>query len=195
MTSAIERKEQELYSTVWDSVDAYGVHSPGANHVPIFRSMAESTGSVLDAGCGSGRAGLLLQDLGYRVVYCDFVSEGLDPRVPPTLFAKSALWKDLTRVTGFVDYTYCCDVMEHIPPELTMLVLYQLMRVSRKGLFLSISTVPDHFGQWVGESLHKTVQPFKWWRDHLKLFGTVLEARDLLTSAIFFVEPFPHVER
>jgi 2-polyprenyl-3-methyl-5-hydroxy-6-metoxy-1,4-benzoquinol methylase len=192
--NTVERREQELYGAVWESIDAYDNNSPGVAYNKIFREIVQGSGSVLDAGCGAGRAGLLLQDFGYRVQWCDFVSEGLNAKVPLKSFTKVALWNDLQRQIGFVDYVYCCDVLEHIPTELTMLALYQMMRIARRGLFLTVSTVPDNFGQWVGEPLHKTVQPFTWWRDRLRMLGTTVEARDMLISALFYVEPL-HAER
>jgi hypothetical protein len=106
-----------------------------------------------------------------------------------------SLWHDLwpiARATGHpnrtrFDYVYCTDVLEHIPPQFTMLVIDQLLRVAHKGLFLNVSLVPDSFGMWVGEPLHQTVEGFVWWRDSLRELGTVVEARDLIQSAVFLV--------
>jgi hypothetical protein len=88
-----------------------------------------------------------------------------------------------------VDWVYCCDVLEHVPPQFTMLAIDQMLRVARLGVFLSIALVPDQFGVWVGEALHQTVQPFVWWRDSLREVGEVVDARDLLIHGVYVVRP------
>jgi hypothetical protein len=60
--------------------------------------------------------------------------------------------------------------------------------VSRRGLFLSVSLVPDNFGVWVGKSLHQTVESFQWWKESLGELGVVTDARDLHHAATFYVE-------
>jgi hypothetical protein len=80
-------------------------------------------------------------------------------------------------------------VLEHIPTPFTMLVASRLLEVARKGVFLSISLMPDQFGVWVGESLHKTVQTFPQWKAQLDTVGRLVEARDLLHCGLFWVEP------
>ena len=68
-------------------------------------------------------------------------------------------------------------------------VIARLLEVSRTGLFLSISTVPDVHGVLVREPLHQTVQSFVQWRDQIAELGRVVEARDLLVSGCYLVEP------
>jgi hypothetical protein len=103
-------------------------------------------------------------------------------------FHSACLWHDLSHVGRF-DWVYCTDVLEHIPPQFTMLAIDQMLRVAKEGLFLTVSLVPDSFGVWAGKSLHQTVQPFQWWKDSLKELGTVTEARDLISNAVFVVKP------
>jgi hypothetical protein len=69
------------------------------------------------------------------------------------------------------------------------LAIDQMLRVAKEGLFLTVSLVQDSFGVWAGKSLHQTVQPFTWWKDSLKELGTVTEARDLISNAVFVVKP------
>lgn len=162
-------------------------------------------GPVLDAGCGRGDGAAALLAEGYQVAACDIMANPdvchpdiLSGTIP---FIATSLW-DRVNVSKlpflaslhlsefanrqWFDAVYCCDVMEHIPTEYTMLVVDNLASICTKGLFFSIALVPDQFGMWVGESLHKTVQPFTWWRDRLKEFGTV-EGRDLLNTGIYWV--------
>lgn len=195
--SGIQAAEHQTYTDMW-ALEAYADHSPGAVMAPIFVEMAERmdsrriqwrAASVLDAGTGSGKGALALRDAGFRVTTCDLTDAGLVPEAQDLPFHQVALWDDLGRTVGYHDFVYCCDVMEHIPPTFTMLVVHQLLKVARQGVFLSISLVPDSFGMWVGKPLHQSVQSFTAWRDQLATIGEVVEARDLLTSGVYLVRP------
>jgi len=190
------QQEQATYDAVWTGVANYGNHSPGAEQVGRFLEMSGATeGTVLDAGCGSGKGALALKEFGFDVTLADITPSGLVDEAQGLPFVQVPLWADLhpvayaaTRGRAF-DYVYCCDVMEHVPPEFTMLVIARLLEVTKVGAFFSISTVPDGFGAWVGKPLHQTVQPYVWWRDHLSEFGELVEGRDVLNAGLFYVRP------
>lgn len=199
--AGLVEQEREKYQAAW-AIDGYAAHSPGERCLPIFLDMIGDlkgfVPSVLDAGCGSGKGALALKAQGFDVVMCDLTPDGLVEEAKALPFVSACLWDDLQRrlirrswerVDMKFDYVYCCDVLEHIPTPFTMLVISRLLEVARHGVFLSISTVPDHFGAFVGEALHQTVQPFVAWRDQIAALGTVVEARDLITSACFLVRP------
>ena len=199
----LHETERETYEQMW-AVDAYAGHSPGEGLVSVFTEMAQRYGPetyayarleavaptrVLDAGAGSGKGALALHAAGYDVTLCDITPAGLSGDAQMLPFHAVSLWDDVRAVTGRHHYVYCCDVMEHIPPTFTMLVIRRLLDVAEHGVFLSISLVPDAFGAYVGKPLHQTVQSFTAWRDQLAALGDVLEARDLLTSGVYFVRP------
>jgi SAM-dependent methyltransferase len=192
--TTIAARERDLYANLWADVPSYSAQAPGATHVGTFTEMSGAAGgaSVLDAGCGSGAGALALQAAGYRVTLCDVTPAGVSPEASTLPFVAACLWHDLAPVaylSGGVDYVYCTDVLEHIPPEYTMLVLSRLLEASKSGVFLNISLVPDQFGVWVGQPLHQTVRPFTWWRDRLRDLGQLVECRDLLVSGVYFVRP------
>ncbi len=198
--SSVVAREREKYEAMW-SLPSYAKHSPGMQMLPIFHSMIDAAqmsngpgafprATVLDAGCGSGKGGVALGNAGYRVVLCDLTPDGLTPEARSFEFVQTPLWADLHAATDYYfDFVYCCDVLEHIPTAFTMLVIQRLLDVAKFGVFLSISTVPDQFGAWIGEPLHQTVQSFTWWRDQLNALGRVVEARDLLTAGVYLVAP------
>jgi len=199
--SDLATQEREKYSDMW-TVDAYGEHSPGEKYVSVFMEMISATrppetdykAIVLDAGCGSGKGALELHRNGFSVRCCDFTNEGLVPQAKKFPFQQVCLWNDL-RVQGAAngwekfDYVYCCDVMEHIPVALTMLVAARLLEVTKRAAFFSISFQPDVMGYWIGKPLHETVMPFVWWRDQFNAIGRVTSGRDLLGAGVFLVEP------
>jgi SAM-dependent methyltransferase len=184
--------ETDTYAEMWGH-PAYSVTAPGESYAPVFRAMVaeqcQGFGSVLDAGCGTGRGALALKALGFDVALCDVTDAGLDDAARDLPFFRLPLWANLRGALGCYDWVYCTDVLEHLPTEYTMLAVARLLEVARDGLFLTVATQADSFGVWVNRPLHQTVQPYIWWRDRLAELGTVRDARDLLTNALFVVEP------
>lgn len=181
--------EQEKYTRAWD-IPEYRRVSPGVMWADLFGSIAspESGETALDLGCGAGAGGrALAEKFSLQVTYLDFVkAEGV-----PEPFIQQPLWQriDISPAghrSPWHDYGYCCDVMEHLPTEFTMLAVSRMLECCIK-VFFSISFQADHFGKFVGEPLHLTVKPYTWWRDRLGEIGTVLEARDFNGEGIFYV--------
>lgn len=196
-------QERATYEDMW-AVSSYATHSPGQQMVPVFLDMAKPAITrdlglgdvatpyverVLDAGCGSGKGALALEQAGFRVELCDLTPAGLLPEVQHLRFTETVLWDNVVAKTGRHDWVYCCDVLEHIPTPFTMLVVSRLLAVAKRGVFLTISTQPDAFGAWVGKPLHQTVQSFVAWRDQLGALATMTEARDCLTFGAYLLTP------
>jgi SAM-dependent methyltransferase len=197
--SDIVTAERECYEEMW-GVEQYADVSPGARFATVFDGLVRERGddprhlTVLDAGCGSGKGALALTTLGYRLTLCDLTLAGLMPDARMLPCFEAALWGPLTAhyvFGGRYDYVYCCDVLEHLPTVFVGLAITQMLAVARKGLFISVALAPDNLGVWVGRPLHLTVQPYVWWRDHLRELGRVVEARDLINEGIYLVEPRP----
>lgn len=176
-------------------VRGYGDFSPGERYAPVFRELAGSVGgSVLDAGCCTGKGGLALYRDGwggFTVALCDYTAAHLvdDAKRLPFYLVRSLWDPGVIEQVGRYDYVYCCDVLEHIPREFTMLTVQNLARIAKRAVFFSISLLPDSFGAWVGRPLHETVESYVWWRDRLKEFGTLEDARDLVHTGLYFLRP------
>lgn len=190
---SVQDTERDTYATMWGSVDDYATTAPGERYLPLFLQVTGSKrGSVLDAGCGSGKGGVSLAKEGFDVTLCDLTSEGLVEDAQSLRFRHACLWESLKPITplwGRFDWVYCTDVMEHLPTQFVMLVVSRLLDVARHGVFLTISHEPDVFGTWIGKALHQTVQPFEWWKTNLAELGDVVEARDLLNAGAYMVRP------
>ena len=179
-------EERQKYEKVWKD-DRYRVFSPGERFVSLFRQMVRPRrGSrLLDAGCGTGRAGVALS-ADFDVTLCDFV-DARDEAAKALPFFKANLWSPKFRSQKGWDYIYCCDVLEHIPPSRVDAVLRHLTAHTTKGAFFSICHEKAHFKGEGGEPLHLTVQPFEWWLKKLGEYGTVKHARHLLQNGVFYV--------
>ena len=90
--------------------DAYHRVSPGRNLAPhVYEQLSPETGDTLiDFGCGLGRATEFFGQKGLRATGVDFVNV-LEMDVP---FVRACLW-DLPDLS--CDWGFCADVMEHIP--------------------------------------------------------------------------------
>lgn len=176
------QQETAKYEKIW-ALPEYANYSPGEELAQAFLDMAKPSpfSKIIDIGCGSGKGALALSD--YRVTLLDLTRDGLVEEARSLPFVKRSIWESWN---GTWDYGYCTDVMEHLPPEYTMLAIKNVLQHCRKAFF-QICFLPDHFGQKIGEPLHLTVCPFEWWLAHFKEFGHVIEARDLLQNGIFFV--------
>lgn len=196
--STITARETQTYTEAL-SLPSYGAYSPGEKYADLFASLATPGATVLDAGCGTGKGMIALRARGFEVTGCDLTDAGLvsDAR-DATVHVGVSLWRPLPliprsgawrRHTVQYDYVYCTDVLEHIPPHFTMLVVARLLEAASKGVFLSISLVPDAMGVWVGHPLHLSVRRYDEWLADLKEVAAVTDARDLGTDATFFLEP------
>lgn len=204
--SEIRDKEKALYDKVWQT-PGYGRYSPGETYVEKFRSWAFPDGvpdgaTLIDFGCGSGRASRHLSRAGFNVALMDFaLPHCLDEQVqnyfnvvPAQMFQDSlydSTFFESNWGQGVFDYGFCCDVMEHIPYEKVDQVLENIAKCVTKLTFFSISCVPDAFGKKVGEPLHKTVQPFSWWKAAMMRYFEVkdCQGKDGSDSVFFLVAP------
>lgn len=176
-------QENEKYQRMWE-YDSYRAVSPGEDCVGTFLEVCKPDGLVIDFGCGTGRAGLRIQEYGCHVVLLDFTENSRDKEAMQLPFWKQDLTKPIIHKAK---YGYCTDVMEHIRPDDVDAVINNIM-FSAKTTFFQISTVPDTMGALIGQQLHLTVKPHQWWKEKFEALGySISFDRDDEISSIFVV--------
>jgi SAM-dependent methyltransferase len=187
--------EREKYARVWADVAEYRTVSPGEQLVGPFLAMTgvKPGQSIVDVGCGTGRAAMKLRALQMDVTLVDATKFALDEEVEKYIeeckeerFIETCLWQHWTERFEPRDFAFCCDVLEHIPKEFTMLVVERCLQATQTAFF-SIAFDADSFGATIGEPLHLTMESFEWWRDHLGELGHLYEARDLQARGLFLL--------
>ncbi len=182
--------ERDKYNEIWTK-DDYKKISPGFDHVERFMQIMQPLpgASLIDLGCGEGVAGLAFAQRGLNVHYLDHVDAQLKPEVDRHHFIKDVLWGNWgcqRKALGW-DYGFCCDVLEHLPPEFTMLAIDRIVKHCRVS-WLQIALGNETWGNLIGKQLHLTVQTFTWWRDRIATIANITDARDLYIRGLFIVE-------
>lgn len=185
-TAKSNLSEREKYQLMWQ-FDAYREFSPGEQLVDLFVDTLRPTGLIVDFGCGTGRAGLKLAQMGCEVLLSDFAENCRDQEAMSLPFVQ---W-DLTKPhPARAKFGLCTDVMEHIPTDDVERVLLNIMNAAENVMF-QICTAADHFGMAIGHPLHLTVQEHQWWKDTLDNLGLEIQAEirmDERAESIFFVK-------
>lgn len=159
--------EAEKYTTVWAHGE-YRTVSPGMLEVnEAFKQMGCQPGESLnDYGSGPARATKWFEMQGLNVLGIDIAPNACETDVR---VIHTPLW-DMVDVP-VSDYGFCCDVMEHIPPEKVRIVLAGIKARTRKEAWFRIATRPDVMGpKLIGSPLHLTILTGAEWvacmRDH-----------------------------
>jgi uncharacterized Rossmann fold enzyme len=170
-TPAASLSERDIYRRMWMH-DEYRMFAPGEHMVPGIAEFCKS-GPLIDFGCGTGRAAVKLTELGYQVILVDFADNSRDDEALSLPFLE---W-DLSRPSPLrAPYGYCCDVMEHIPPDQVDAVLANLREACSEGVFFRIEHEADVFGPAViGRPLHLSVHGPEWWIEKLQKFWPRVE--------------------
>jgi SAM-dependent methyltransferase len=181
-------QERSKYELMWTSVPPYRNSSPGLRNVERFLEICKPRAgdTLLDIGCGAGLAGLEFAKHGLRVKWFDITDTGLDPAVPRASFRQGTLW-ERWQYSPIFDWGYSSDVLEHIPTEYTMVAVERILSNCAVS-WLHIATSPDPYGVWIDDELHLTIRSFTWWLERLNFAGKVIDARDLIHTALYIVE-------
>lgn len=170
--------EKLKYEKTWRD-KGYRISSPGEIVLPNFLERCPERGTLIDFGCGTGRATQRLRQEGFDVLGVDIANNCLDASVP---FEQACLWEKEFKAK----WAYCCDVLEHIPPEFVDKVLDNM---KTDNCFLHVHLKEDKFGKRIGEKLHLTIETHEWWLDKIsKRWNIIDHSTDGHTSLFYGVK-------
>lgn len=160
---------EEKYNIAYKE-EEYQLPSIGGHCVDwVMRKMKFK--NVLDVGCGMGHAVLGFLKAGKQargIESCDYLLETfLKPMVQMDIIEKGRMQQIPVKTEQF-DLVMATDVLEHIPEEDIEQCLRELVRVSKKYIFATVSTVPAIRCSEL--KLHETVKPLHWWDEQWNKF-------------------------
>jgi SAM-dependent methyltransferase len=126
----------------------------------VYRNLDFRT--VLDAGCGSGIVVRHFLSKGYvarGIELSEWIVQTQCPDLLQDGIVQIGSLEDLPYHDNSFDLVFSSDVLEHIPEEAIPRVVSELVRVSRRDLFLSISLRPSS----MNNKYHLTLRPREWW--------------------------------
>lgn len=172
MENNIRPPEQELYQKLY-SFPQYKETSPGEAVVDDFLNavLPKPGSTILDIGCGTGRAGVALSERGnLNVIMLDFVDNSLLPEIVQKVKNQQLqfIQTDITKKFPIsAQYGFCTDVMEHIPTDLVDTVIDNCLTAC-EFIFFQIADFQETHGlKYVGHELHLTIKPYDWWLNKL----------------------------
>lgn len=169
-------QEKAKYEQVWKS-DDYRKFSPGLKAIQDFNVLgyikADRITSVLDVGCGSGKAMRFLMEKmpRLRVHGFDIADNCLDDwfRGSDSL-TTGCLWSD-PLPEGY-ELHVVCDIFEHIPMEHVDACLANIYQSAKVAAFFGIALFEDSFGPLLlGTPLHLSLLSSEDWLTRIQKSG------------------------
>ena len=177
-----ELSEREKYQLMWQ-FDSYRESSPGERVVDFYLKEFRPKGLVIDFGCGTGRASLIIHKHN-PVMLLDFVDNCRDEEAQSLPFIQ---WDLTDPIPVSANYGFCSDVLEHIPEQDVAKVIANIMQ-SAIHVFFQISVVDDVMGDPINQSLHVTIKPHSWWKKKFLSQGyKIVYEQELKTVSHFYV--------
>jgi SAM-dependent methyltransferase len=169
---AVKSTEQHVFEGLWNT-EEYREDCAGEDAVTEFLTHTKipKNAECFDFGCGTGRGGLALAELGKAVVtLVDFAENALDEDVCAAIEAQPDrlqwLQADISvAIPKVAPYGYCVNTLECIPPQKVDNTIRNIMRASNH-VFFEISTVEG--------PQNRTVESYEQWLKRFRDLGTVI---------------------
>jgi hypothetical protein len=146
-----------LQTAFHESTPDYGIS--GSKHAEPVRNFSEKlqTRDILDYGCGKQT---LQRSLPFPI-------QNYDPCIP-----------ECSKRPVPADLVVCTDVLEHVEKDCIYEVLKDLLSLTKRVLFLNVSTRPARKILPDGRNAHILIQPSEWWLALLMAFFHVQSFQD-----------------
>ncbi len=154
--------QEALYRTMHNTAKSYRENNWAIILLKHWiRFLPAFPASVLDVGCGNGKASRLLSDMWYDVTGVDIVN-GRYNRDGYKFITHDLLSGSMPFKEKEFDVAIAFDFLEHIETDKVIDVVRDIFRVSKK-VIVSIPLIHETEGQPLLSVLHRTVKPAEWW--------------------------------
>jgi hypothetical protein len=159
---AVSARERSKYELMWSFAEYRDDHVTSHARNAVTHLGLRAGDSIIDFGAGAGYASAWLKTAGLRVLAIDIAANAMASEVKERVpLLVSSLWELPVALSG--DWGFCCDVMEHIPPDRVDDVLRVIRSSTRRSTYFGISLRRDGCGRLIDETLHLSVEPAEWW--------------------------------
>mmetsp|Transcript_18579 Transcript_18579/g.44420 ORF Transcript_18579/g.44420 Transcript_18579/m.44420 type:complete len:323 (+) Transcript_18579:194-1162(+) len=135
--------------------------------------------TILDAGTGNGALVRLLREHGKNAYGIELSRAVLEKECPDMLqkgYVEPGILTNLPYEDNSFDMVFSADVLEHIHPEEADQVIAELVRVSRRHIFMSIS-LKGHTKRTSENNdeahRHTMLRPREWWEEKFRKHGAL----------------------
>lgn len=148
------------YNEFWSYPERWGASS--FEDVQLLKNeilQACGYGKILDVGCGMGALVLELCRNGidaFGIDVADVAIHNLNLKLPNRFQVGSIL--NLPYEDNYFDTVVTTDCLEHLKPEDIPLALEELYRITKKNIYVRLSTREDYDSRW-----HLTIKDHSWW--------------------------------
>ena len=170
---------QKLYDTTWTQ-GGYPAQSCWGCRFAVDVTTKLTFHTMLDAGTGNGALVRLMRAHGKNAYGIELSAAVLEQECPDLLgkgFVEAGILTNLPYADNAFDLVFSADVLEHVHEDEVEAVIKELVRVSRRHLFLSIS-LKGHTKATAGNDAeahrHTMLRPRAWWHDAFRRNGAVV---------------------
>lgn len=150
------------YDEYWSRSDRWNTNS-FLNSQEIIHEIRSTctTSKLLDIGCGMGTLVHEFLALGSDAYGLDASTHTVQHgnSIAPGRFVHGSI-TSLPFEDAFFDTVISTDCLEHIATDDVLAALREMQRVTKRYVYVRLSTAPDRDGRW-----HLTVQPSEWWEE------------------------------
>lgn len=154
------QKEQKRYNDMYKGKAHYGA-SDFEKYSVIFPEIKGSNKNVIDLACGAAHLSKHYSNYTGVDISSEIIKRNRNV-IKGALFYVGAL-DDLTRWHGWkYDIAFCNDVLEHVPVEMTGLVVKEMSKIDANVFYFKIHKGHSNFEDSQG-NLHRTQRDHDFW--------------------------------
>lgn len=172
MTDHLADVERKKYELVW-TYEGYRAQADGDRIVDLaWAELGCKAGdSLIDWGCGKGTPAKWFWERGLHVTGVDIAANCLDAGVDIPLYV-GCLWDDDLPLTLRADYSFCTDVLEHVPTPRLRKAVENIRERTAVAAVIQVCCTPDSWGAKINppQRLHLSVMPPEAWLRLLQSF-------------------------